>query len=488
MRRHKILYLVLITIFFWSCTKIDTTTIGSGLIPAVDNVNTFDTSISVIANNFDPQNTDCFHFSGTDDYAMGFINNDPYFGQTGAVIYTELKPGVFPFYWPAAASKMTLDSVVLVLSYKSSYGDTTSPQKVEVEQVLSNINVDTSTTSCTFFDYDLPVLGSAIYVPQKLKDSVFSFNERSKNQLRIKLNNSLGQLFLSQDSTSGKLYSDSLFKTLFKGFAIYSPSSFGGNSISFFNVADTNTKLAFYYRYPKVTGGGDTTVVTNFRLSGLSRNSNNIRRTRNNAEINQHLSQPAVGDDQIYIQTTPGTYAQIKIPDLENVSNRIIHRAELIMEQVYSSSSMDGFFATPNFLYLDVKDTTSYVKGGYRPFRCDLNIDQPDFYTFGGYRTLAKDNFGNSISRYFFNITRYVQHVITFKKSSKTLRLRAPAYIYYPAPSVPNTSPINDECGDALQSIDYYYPVNQPVSGRVKLGGGNNANYKMKLRIVYSKL
>jgi hypothetical protein len=39
-----------------------------------------------------------------------------------------------------------------------------------------------------------------------------------------------------------------------------------------------------------------------------------------------------------YIQKTPGTFAMIKIPGIARLSNRIVHRAELIVEQIYDPS------------------------------------------------------------------------------------------------------------------------------------------------------
>ena len=43
---------VLILFFQESCTKIDTTTLGVDLIPTVDNVNTFDTTLEVISSSY----------------------------------------------------------------------------------------------------------------------------------------------------------------------------------------------------------------------------------------------------------------------------------------------------------------------------------------------------------------------------------------------------------------------------------------------------
>ncbi len=121
----------------WNCTKIDNTIIGSDLLPVVDNVNTFDTLIDVIANNFD--SADCARVYPADDHVLGYISNDPYFGKTTAAIFTELKPANFPYSFPATAADITLDSVVLVLSYKRLYGDSAIPQKIDVYQVSTVI-------------------------------------------------------------------------------------------------------------------------------------------------------------------------------------------------------------------------------------------------------------------------------------------------------------------------------------------------------------
>jgi Domain of unknown function (DUF4270) len=462
---------LLITFFNWNCTKIDSTELGGGLIPVIDYVHTFDTVLTVIANNFDSASKDCNKIYPGDNHTLGYISNDPYFGTTKSIIYTELKPAFFPYNFPSTRS---LDSIVLVLSYKSSFGDSTIPQKVDVYQMSGIFKADSS--SCKFFDFDFPKLGSTIYTPQQLDDSVISFRERSTHQLRIKLDNAFGESLLSQDSSTA-LKSDSTFKAFFKGFAIVPDFSYGGNALSYFNLLDSNTKLAIYFKSTAATVT-DTTVY-NFNLTTLSADANNVIRNHAGSEIVNHLDHPVAGDDVIYIQTTPGTYAEIKIPDLTGLSNRIVHRAELVMDQVYSATTLDNFFATPGILYLDVQDTAG--GGSYRPIPCDFNAlsGQPNIGTFGGFRTLAKDPFGNDISRYAFNISRYVQKIITNGRLNSTLRLRAPDNIYNPAGFF-------DECNQGVAPLNF--PVNIPTVGRVKLGGGTNINYRMKLRIIYSNL
>jgi hypothetical protein len=362
-----------------------------------------------------------------------------------------------------------------VLSYKSAFGDSTIPQKVDVFQIDEEFKSDSS--SCRVHEFNFPILGSTIFTPAKLNDSAISFRERSTNQLRIKLDNAFGQSLLSQDSSTA-LKSDSSYKAFFKGLAIVPDFTFGGNALSYFDLLDSNSKLAIYFRYTNGVNVTDTTVY-NFRVTNLSSVSNNILRNHAGSEILDHLAHPAEGDEVVYIQTTPGTYAEIKIPGLTGLSNRIVHRAELTMDQVYSPNTLDSIFTTPSLLYLDLKDTAGGVS--FRPIPCDFNdfSGAPNIATFGGFRTIAKDPFGHDIARYTFNISRYVQKVITNGRLNSTLRLRAPADIFIPGGYV-------DECNQGVQPLNY--PVNIPTIGRVKLGGGNNINYRMKLRIIYSNL
>ena len=464
--------LIIFSLLNWHCTKVDITRIGSDLIPAVDNVNTFELILPVVSNNADSVAKDCATIFPTDDHVLGYIGNDLLFGTTTATIYSELKPPVFPFSLSGTAAGRTLDSVVLVLKYRRSFGDSSAQQRIEVREINVVTNpqkgFQPDSSTCSAYLAKSTVLGSATYTPKNLSDTI---------QLRIKLSNTFFQSFIAQDSSNSlnAFRSDSLFRNSFKGFAIIPDKT--GNCLSYFNLADTNTKLAIYYKY-KRTGLSDTSDVSNFRLNTAANSANTIVRDHANSELLKYNIKvhPPAGDDFIYIQTTPGTYADITIPALTGLSNRIIARAELIMDQIPQLPG-DPFVA-PNLLYLDLRFTDSI----YRPIPCDFVAPggQPDILTFGGFKKTVKDALsGKDIARYTFNISRYVQKIVTNKRLNSALRLRAPDYIR-------NSSLIIDDCNQGLPAL--YYPYNILAYGRVKLGGGSNANYKMKLRIIYSNL
>ena len=462
-------------LFAMGCTKIDTTKLGAGLLPAVDNIYTFDTTINVIATNFDNLPS-CDTLNRADLNALGIITDDPYFGKTKADIYVEFKPASFPVTVPAYdAGQLLVDSAIMVLQYAYSYGDTNTIQKASVYPLTDRFKVDTSYTTCDAFQYQNSLLGEKVYTPSRLKDSIPLAGKNVANQLRIPIDKSLATNWLLNASTT--LSSDSAFKISNKGFAIVSDQGTGGKAINYFNLSSPNTGLTIYYRTTK--GDKKDTTVLQFAMTNTSGEANFIERTRGTSEITNHLTKPAAGDAEIYIQASPGNYAELKIPALANLSNRVINRAELIIEQVYSSNTLDELYKVPQMLYLDTKDTST--SGRYVPVPCDFNQDaiQSNFATLGGKAKMVKDANGNMVHQYVFNISRYVQSIVTKHDNNAVFRLSAPYYIH-------NNTAYTDRCKQII--APFHYGMNNIADGRIKLQGTNSTSSRMRLHIVYSKL
>jgi hypothetical protein len=468
----------IVTIFLilsTSCRKInEATTLGQDLIPPIDNVHTFDTTISVEVYNelFTLQN-DTFRLGQNDLHFLGVISNDPLFGTTDARLFVQLKPNVFPYLFERADS-LAFDSVVLVLDYVDTFGDTLADQTVNVYALdlgndfrwdsLYNIRENT-------FSYS-NLLASKTFKPRNLKDSVYAFRDTTTHQLRIRLPDAFGQMLMNYDSTNA-YRSDSAFNTYFKGFAL---QSFSGNAVMGFNLAGSNTRLALYYSYPLVGGlGSRDTTFRYFNLSSRSATANYIIRNYSGSELATYQG-GSLPDDLVYLQNTPGSYATVKIPDLGTLSNRVVHRAELIIEQVYHQSDLT--FATPDRLFLDAYDTTLKK---YRTIPYDFTLDfsgNINAQSFGMNPKSTVDGSGNPIKVWRFNISRYVQNLLTGKEPLYDLRLISPYFIVdqHRAPGSSTTSPLG------------IFVNNSILRGRIRVGGGNHATQKMRLRIVYTKI
>jgi len=407
-------------------------------------------------------------------------------GSTKAIINAVFKPSYFPFYFPVSKDSLTLDSVVLVLSYQGLYGDTTNPIHLKVFEIsqTSKLKADTVyPVSATMNTAGL--LGEKIISdPRKLADSVKAFSENAKNQIRIPLNNSFGNKLLKQFDSSNAYFSDDQFESIFRGFSIIPQA--GSNTLLRVALNDTNSKVALYYKYKQRVTGVDTSVITYYRPAGITSGaSNNIIRNRAGSQSAQYLNNASnVEDSLLFLQAGQGNYVRIKTPALlSNISNRIIHRAELVMEQDADNDAFYNTFTAPNLFLAAI--STHPDSAAYRFYiPKDIVMGQggvvDNLPVFGGNIIYKNDPNNKRIASYSFNISRYIQSIITFKQKVYDLYLFAPVadYVYAGEGNIAGVYPIATT------------PFNTASIGRVKLLGGNNAqtNRKMRIRIIYSTL
>jgi hypothetical protein len=471
----------LFSLFFSSCKKINEgTELGSDLIPAVDNITTFDTSLSVQTfNDVFTDLNDSTRITAAAEHFIGHINADPLFGKTDASLFLQLKPTNYPFSFHPKSDSMTamhIDSVVLVLSYLETYGDTNVVQRFNVKEIDPTANFKWDSfylVRQNTFNLLGNLNSTPISVtPKNLDDSVFLFREKAKNQVRLKLDNNFGARLLAYDSTPGNAYhDDSTFNTKFNGFAIVPDGSNSGNALIGVNLLDSNTKLAIYYKWDKNNVPFDT-AVKYFRFQGFSAHAQLVTRDRTGSQNQTYLNNPTtVEDSLVFIQNTPGTFAIVKVPGLTNLSNRVVHRAELVVEQIYDPS--DQTFPPPEFLYLDAYDSS---QSKFRTIPFDLGFDFSGNLNAGSFGMVGKPAIvnGNTIIQWKLNVTRYVQHIVTNHNTSYTLRLLSPNYLK-------ETYSGNE--------TEQQFNVNSSVGkGRVRVGGGNHSTQRMRLRIIFSKI
>jgi hypothetical protein len=489
--------LACVVLFNWNCTKIDTTELGGDLLPAVDNVSTFADTLLIDASREQLNEDDTFRINRFEPHLLGNINNDPIFGKTKADIFVQLKPVFFPYYFgnpgdtinPSINPKTHYDSAFLCLSYTGYYGDTTRSQHFKVYQMdEGTTNFSDSVFHYFSFRPDRPLtnlIGEATIFQPDLKNLIYlktSNKDSITGQIRIKLNSSFLRSLVRNDTSSvnSPFRSDSLFKMAYKGFAIVADGPSSANGLFYINLGDSTSRIEVHY----VAGNANTldTAFSSFSLStgnsfkvSPSANANFVLRDTSTSQFPN-----APDPTALYIQSSPGGSAiKLKIPRLSSLTNRIIHRAEIIVEQIPNTAGNDVFPA-PQFLYLDLIDTGGTRK--YKPIYYDLNNSEPydpdnsisffpsqgiDQNYYGGFKRTMTDGFGTR-SYYNFNITRYIQSLVTKGGTNYNFRLYAPYNLFY---------------------YGYRLPYkNNLAYGRVKIGNGSNAKYRLRLRIVYSKI
>lgn len=477
MKQFYIFFLLLFSIAFieYSCAKIDTTALGSDLIPVVDNVNTFDTTLEVISDNDFLADTTAITYS--ENHALGTIN-DPNFGSTKATIYNEI---VSPSYgtshpFTSKDSVKAIDSVVLMLSYSSVYGDTLTPLNVTVSEIDPAADFKDSIAGYRISSPELPLTGPQLANTSvditRLNDSIYApfMTDTAKifSVMRIRLNVSLGQKLAGFDTVAGAAYNnDSTFRTKFKGLAI---AATAGQALVYFNMQAANSKLIVYYRGQK-GGNADSAQRTNFTFAPYMQ-INTVKRTPGGAYAS-NMSNANPNDPYLYIQSAPGSYASLKIPGLKGLGNRVVHRAELIVQRDAATTSLNETLIPPQLLFLDAVDSANSNRIITIP-NYDFRSDNGSYniLEFGGLLRPADDT-------YRFTLTRYVQGVLTRNEQLYTLRLHAP---YYHTPYYKDAQ---------YGYIRYPFGVNQQIgAGRVVLGGGSypDTAKRLRLRIIYSKI
>ena len=262
-------------------------------------------------------------------HLLGMLEND-IFGITTASLAMDFtaRSGISD---TVSLSDLRIDSMVLTIVLDTTYyfGDKNTPHNIEVYELQENIriNVDDSVKfhSNYRFDYNHNPLGQHTFIPA-LQDTVRVIEPKNdtsayNNILRVRLDNSLAQRFLSDTS----IFSSAIaFKTTFRG--LYITSSTNSGSIigigrnNFNNTITTNIEL--YYSVKDVLNKlvfpiSNVVPVFGHDYSG--------------AEIQQYFDNTDLGDDFIYFQGLTGTKVRLEIEDLDTLSDKNINHAELVL-------------------------------------------------------------------------------------------------------------------------------------------------------------
>jgi hypothetical protein len=434
-------------------------------------------------------------------------------------MYLQFQPA-FQFAWPAKTDSIKaingvggtdqgLDSAFLCLGLNATatdagiYGNGDVLTKYEVYKIDQNATFKADSNYRIAADPNITVnliaanlLGDVTIKPSDLKNfQYYNLKQRKdsvRNQIRIKFNNVGKQWvknnWLHQDtSTAGfdgfKTASNFLAKN--KGFYIRAVS---GNSVQKISlVSNANSRFEIWYKFQK--NGLPDTANQFFYFNSIfgdwySANANYIKRTT--AGSNVQTSSAAGADNLVYLETTPGSFTKIKMPFLKNFPNKIIHRAELIIQEDPAFINPIAGFSAPNRVFLDCYDSILTPPERFVSVPIDYSISngQPDYFYFGGDKRIKNFSPSATHATYSFVVTKYFQSMITRNATKFDFRLYAPfdtrnysqslGYYYNFGPTFPNTA----------------WPlINTPTFGRVVIGGGGGSSiYKMKLKVIYSNI
>lgn len=508
MKFRNLILLVCIISFFSACTRMISSDIGGELIPEIDGINTKDSVIDVTTHLFADEDT--ARILRSDNHMVGFIN-DPLFGTTTATTFFQVS---LPFgnisenfarFRLGGMSKdsiVSADSAVLILGYGNvSGGDTTMPFGLDVHEISNSIAMNANTLypvgpiRSPQFSFSNLLTSTGIDI-RRLRDTAKTKwpSERTTNKIRIMMPGSFAQRFIMSFDTTNAYRSDSAFKTHFNGFAIAPQTS--GNNNSLVKLRLDSTRLALYFKYKINNTVRDTVDYLSFatlfgQSSGASGNANYIQRNYAGSQAATYISNPALPlgtpDSLLHIQTAPGTFARITLPNIKALSNRIIHKAELICVQLPDDNRLaieESQSPAPQRLFLGIYDSLNRRKRNI-PNDFFVNQGNANIETFGGFLKMQSLGGYARVATYSFDISRYLQGIITRGDNQFDLRLYAvnrtdTLFIQAPFPSHSSAQ---------VQQFPLNI-TNDHGDGRVRLAGGNHSNalFRMRLRIIFSRL
>ena len=387
---------ILLLVVAWGCKQGDQT-LGVDLLPGVKILDTRyhqeKTSISTSVY------TDTKIRVDRPKYNLLGSFNDPVFGRTDASFVAQFRLPFYRAFLPTAA----IDSAVLIMTYKTIYGDTVSSQNLQVYELASSLNYEAKYLS-SFNVGNLAAtepIGTGNFIPKFRTDSTKV--DTTTQVIRVRLKNSFGSSLLGIDSLN--LASSDLFLNVFKGLYIRStPISRKGTLVSIINApmantTESNPRIFLYYHDAK-----SDTLSYGCEITTNSANVASYVHDYSNAKFYTNLNKENNTDSLIYIQPTGGIKSKILVPSLstwKDSANYAINKATLTFhaDTIMSDSRR---YEMPKRLYLTLDSLGTEI------FPADSKLSS-SYY--GGF-------YDATTATYSFNVTQHLQQIITGKKQN----------------------------------------------------------------------
>jgi len=342
--------------------------------------------------------------------------NDPYFGSVKTSIISHIRLEKAYDFRPngsGSLDSLIVDSVIMYLAIDGLYGNVDG-QIFEVYQLLEDIYMDSSyytNSSISTSSINLASLSSTIqtnplvpgYVGSELVDNAILRIPLSINDFALPIMNESGNTSLDGNDGSGE------FVEWFKGLLISTNNTQNINSggIYYTNLLSEFSKISLYFRDTSGISSEHDTLQFDFNFNSNCARYHTAEIDYINTDIENELTDSSLGQDMFYIQGMGGTRAKLHFPFLNSItdSNIIVNKAELILPFQYYNSDP---YVPASSLFLIEEDSL-----GEESFL-------PDFYesNHGGTANFTE-------SYYSFNITRYINEIISGSKSNLPLNIVA---------------------------------------------------------------
>ncbi len=379
--------------FLMSCEKPGITP-GGDLLPDADALSAFQTdtfAIFVQTLMEDSVKTDELSLA-----VLGRIEDDE-LGSTECQIYTQFKLSALDPGFPA---QMEIDSVVLAMSYNTTYYGSPNRQQLAVYQLTEDLYLDSgyyANSTVEFSPLNWVAPGYDYLEINPSKDAVVA-GDTTFPQLRIRLKNELGE-WLTQPTDASVLSSQDNFQHYFKGICITAKARM--DAVMRYDLVDPGTKLTVYYR--DLSGAAPDTLLYDFVIGADCARFNRFKHNYSGTPLAQIATGPLDGAQQFYVQSGGGLKAKLDFPTIQNLSNgnKVIAQAEIQIPV-----DLDSRYTPFDQLFLRYMDDNGQMR----------ILPDESAQSIGGF-------LNTTTQKYSFVITRYIQSILTGEISSQGLYL-----------------------------------------------------------------
>lgn len=361
---------------------------------------------------------------------------DPIFGKSYAGFYTQL---ALPNNNIDLGNILEFDSIVLSLKFSATYGDVSNGQSLVVKKMTEAIESEKEYYTNKTFQTEATELGRIDNLDKALGDSVNVDGETHVSTIRIKLDDAFGQDLLDQ-SGSINLSSTEAFQDYLKGIYVGPDENAIGEAIYSIDLADPLSVMTLYY---------NDTASLEFLINNQTWAVESFSNDFTGAKVEPYISSSPRNDSLIFVQPMSTTRAMVRIPDILDLEDVIINKAELIFTEIKSPLGVpyNDDFDAPNLIVVFGTDSAGnpvtvldqYVSSAY----------------FGGDKELVTIN-GEEVAQYSINLSRHYQYLVDNRDNDFGI-------LILPLPS-------------------------NRIANRVVFGGGSHSTAPAKLKLTYTKI
>ncbi len=334
---------------------------------------------------------------------------DPVFGELNASIVTQIRLEQSYNFIPdnGDINDIVIDSVVLYLAIDGYYGDI-KEQVFSVEILDEDVFKDSTYHNTTNIITKAEDISKGLSIESNpLFPGYFSGSLVDKAILGIPLDiEKFARPIVNESGNSTLDGNDGAdeFLTFFKGIKISSGSGSNGG-LYYINLLNSFSRIRLFYRDTSGLSSEHDTLDFDFNINSNCAYFHKVAHDYTGTEIENVVNQPALGQNQFFIQTLGGINGRITIPSFDSLIAKpiIINKAEIILP--FEDYLYDDY-PSPSSLFISRKN----IEGGYEFL--------PDLFegTLGG-------NFNVVNKNYTFNITRHLNEVVSEKAINDTIKI-----------------------------------------------------------------